>query len=95
MTGLFVVRREHVPVEQLVAGDVIVLPSTRRVTVEHVDEYDGFFIARWWRPAERGEPGHKGREWNRPEALSDAMDGRYLGSTMLLPAGHLIEVDRG
>jgi hypothetical protein len=62
------------------------------VTVEAVDDFDDGFIVRWWRLAERGEPGHKGRDWNRP--LSDAMDGRLLGSTLLVQAGHVFEVDR-
>lgn len=95
MSDLYIVRTENVPIERLQEGDRLILPNTQRVTVERVDEYDGGFIARWWRPALIGEVGHKGRQWNRPEALTDAMDGRYLGSTLLLPAGSLLEVDRG
>ncbi len=93
MTELFVVRTEHVPLEQLREGDLLILPGGRRVSVECVDEFDEGFVVRWWRPAQIGEPGHKGRDWNRP--LSDGMDGRYLGSTLTVQAGHLFEVDRG
>lgn len=92
---LFRVLQESVPVEQLREGDMLILPSARRVTVERVDEFDDGLVVRWWRPADRGEPGHRGREWNRPEVLTDAMDGRYLGSTLLMQRGDLLEVDRG
>jgi hypothetical protein len=92
---LFIVRTEWVPLEQLEEGDLLILPSGMRVTVERVDEFDDGFVVRWWRVAAIGEPGHKGRQWNRPEAFSDAMDGRYLGSTLTVPAGTPFEVDRG
>lgn len=91
MSDLYVVRTEHVPIERLQEGDLLILVDGARVTVERVDVYDNGLIVRWWRPAMAGEVGSKGRRMR----FGDLMDGRYLGSTMLLPAGSLLEVDRG
>jgi len=87
MMTLALVREELVPVEQLRPGENVILPMGVRVTVERVDEYDGVFVVRWWRLAERGEPG-----WRTQGP--DALDGRYLGSLIGVPAGHCWRVDR-
>jgi hypothetical protein len=95
VTDLFLVREEAVPVEQLQAGDRLILPNQRRVTVERVDFFhDVGFIVRWWRPADHGEPGHPGGK-DKIANGRDAFDGRYLGSTVPAPAGHCWRVDRG
>lgn len=91
MTDLYVVLQESVPVEQLQEGDTLILVKGDRVTVERVDEYDEGLVVRWWRPAGNGEVGSKGRRMR----FGDLMDGRYLGSTLLVQRGHLFEVDRG
>ena len=78
-----------VRVDELQAGDVLVLPSGRRVTVEGVDDYDGDFVVRWWRPAERGEPGYKPRVGSR--GLGGGLDGRYLGALRGLQSDSLVE----
>lgn len=98
MTALFLVRHEPVPVEEIRPNDVLVLPNQRRVTVESVDVYgedgDGeVFVVRWWRPADRGEPGHRGGR-NHAEAIRDEWDGRYRGSCMGVPRGHCWNLDR-
>ena len=94
MTGLYLVREEAVPVEQLRAGDRLKLPSGVLVTVERVDEYDDGFVVRWWRPAERGEPGHRGAR-QHAIACDDEWNGCYYGSTVAFPARHCLAVDRG
>lgn len=90
---LALVREEFVRVEELRPKDVVVLPSSRRVTVERVDEYDGSFFVRWWRSAERGEPGHRGGK--NHEEVRDASDGRYLGSIGPMRRGETVTVHRG
>ncbi len=96
MTDLFLVRSEPVPVEELRKGDRLILPNGRRVNFERVDTYDdgATLIARWWRPAERGEPGHPGGK-NLVGVADDVHDGRYLGSLVAVPPGHCWMVDRG
>jgi hypothetical protein len=91
---LYVVRTEDVPVTQLRDGDRLILPNGRRVTVERVDEFDDGFVVRWWRPADRGEPGHPGGK-DKITQVADAFDGRYLGSTLTVPRSHCFMVDRG
>lgn len=71
-----------VAVEDLEPGSTLVLPKGQRVTVERVDTYDDRFVVRWYRRAQRGEPGF---------ARTDdelAGDGRYLGSLHPVSAGH-------
>lgn len=76
-----------VPVEDLEPGSTLVLPQGQRVTVERVDQYDETYVVRWYRRAQRGEPG-----FARPgDEL--AGDGRYLGSLHPVPAGHEWTVD--
>lgn len=91
---VFLVREERVPLERLRPGDRIILPTGRRVVFERLDEYDDGFVVRWWRPAERGEPGHRGGK-NHVDAVHDEHDGRCLGSLMLMGAGETVRVDRG
>lgn len=79
--------------EQLRPGDRVVLQFGRRVTVERVDRYDDRFVVRWWRDAERGEPGHPGGK-NRVDDVNGAFDGRYFGSMMPVEAGYCWRVDR-
>lgn len=93
MTPLFLVREDLVPVEDVRPGDRLILPSGARVTVECVDSFDdGLFVVRWWRRAERGEPGHPGAK----DLLDfkESRDGRFLGSLMPVPAGHCWRIDR-
>jgi len=83
---LYVVRSQPVPVDELEPGMRLLLPGGREVTVERVDVYDDVgFVVRWFRPAERGEPGIPRRD---AETWMDAYDGRYLGSLIPVPAGH-------
>lgn len=91
---LFVVRTEHVPIEQLREGDRLILPGGRRVEFERLDEYDDGFVVRWWRIAERGEPGHPGWK-NHVTAVADEYNGRFYGSFPAEPAGSTVLVDRG
>lgn len=91
---VFLVREEAVPAGELRRGDRLILPSGRRVTVDRVDEFDDGLIVRWWRPAERGEPGFRGGK-QHADAVSDEWDGRYLGSTLPVLASHVFRVDRG
>jgi hypothetical protein len=76
-------------VETIRAGDRLVLPAGRRVTVEAVVERDGLYTVRWFRPAERGDPGF--RDPDRPRG--DHNDGRYLGSLIYVPAGATWEIE--
>lgn len=94
MTGLYLLREEVVPVEQLRAGEKLILPGGRRVIVERVDEYDDVLVVRWWRRAEIGEPGHRGLRANS-DLWGDANDGRYLGSLVPKKRGETVKVDRG
>lgn len=92
--SLYIVREESVPLNELRPGDRLILPGGRRVNFERLDEYDSGFVVRWWRPADRGEPGYRTRgRFERP-AL-DEHDGRVLGSFVTLPAGSRVLVDRG
>lgn len=92
---LYLVREELVPVEELRAGDRLILPTGLRVIFERVDEYeDRVLIVRWWRRAERGEPGHRGGK-QHADAIGHEWDGRYLGSLVLQRRGDLVRVDRG
>jgi hypothetical protein len=86
-------------VEKLRPGDVLVLPSGRRVTCERVDEYpDGDLIVRWWRPAAKGEPGWSGPHGGGGFAFGGAgaqpASGRYLGSFAPKRRGDLVRVER-
>lgn len=92
--ALYRVLEEAVPVEELRPGDTLILSGGRRVSFERVDEFDGACFVRWYRPADRGEPGHKGRAWNRNESITASMDGRYLGSMALMHYGENVRVDR-
>jgi hypothetical protein len=94
MTDLYVVRSQQIPVEQLAPGQRIILPNGREVTIERVEEHERDddtveYIVRWWRPAERGEPGYPR---HGAEPCGDEYDGRYLGSLIPVPAGHLWSV---
>lgn len=91
--SLYLVVEELVPVEELRPGDRLILPLGQRVTVERVDRYDGGFVVRWWRLAEHGEPGHRGAK-HHVDRVNDEWDGRYLGSTILVPPGRCWRVDR-
>lgn len=54
------------PVEQIREGDVVVLPSGRRVVVERVDVYDDdAYVVRWKAGSYRGslKPVRAGDEW--------------------------------
>lgn len=93
MTGLYLLREEHVPVEELRAGDRLILPSGTRVNFERVDESDEGLVVRWWRRAERGEPGHPGGK-QHADAVSDEWNGRYYGSLRLMQRGETVKVDR-
>lgn len=75
---------EVVPVERIGQGDVLVLPWGGEINVERVDTYGPEIFVRWWRPADRGEPGHK----------QHGGDGRYLGSLKPLRAGDGVLVRR-
>lgn len=83
-----------VPVEQLRSGDVIELPNGRPVTVERVDEYEAgrWLIVRWWRLAERGEPGFRPIIVHVGERGIDG--GRYLGSLAPCVRGSLVTLVR-
>lgn len=76
-----------VAVEDLEPGSTLILPKGQRVTVERVDEYDDQFVVRWYRRAQRGEPG-----FARPDDEL-AGDGRYFGSLVPVPVGHEWTVD--
>ncbi len=88
---LALVRTEDVPVEDLRPGDSVILPNGRRVTVEYVESFDdgATLLVRWWRPAERDEPGHPGAK-----EKAEGLDGRLLGSLIAVPPGHCWTVDR-
>jgi hypothetical protein len=75
---------EVLPVERVAQGDVVVLPGGREVNVEAVVAYDHGLVVRWWRDAERGEPGDRTRGGN----------GRYLGSLKPLQPGDGVLVRR-
>lgn len=83
------------PVEQLGPGDTLVLPSGREVTVERVDHYDeagdmpAQYVVRWWRKADRGEPGYR---HDASVIVGGVPDGRYLGSCVPVPVGHCWQV---
>jgi hypothetical protein len=92
VTDLFVVRSEPIPVEEIRPGMILILPSQRRVTVERVDVYDdGLHVVRWYRRAERGEPGFDN---GHGDTVNDERDGRYLGSCTAVPKGHRWTVER-
>ena len=91
MSDLYVVRTEEVPVEKIVEGDTIVLPSGRQVTVDRVDEFDEGMVVRWFRRAETGEPG---ATRGGVEQVGDEYNGRYYGSLMCVPRGHTWTVTR-
>jgi hypothetical protein len=74
-----------VAVEAIRPGDRVVLPSGTRVAVEAVTANDdGTVTVRWWRDAQRGEPGFRNPDRER----GDHNDGRYLGSLIAVPPGH-------
>ena len=95
VTALYLVRELSVPVEALRGGETLILPSSRRVIVESVDTFDdGTFVVRWWRRADRGEPGHRGGKHHGDHVGADA-DGRYLGSLLPMRRAETVRVARG
>jgi len=91
---LALVREEHVPIEELRPGDRIILPTGQRVTFERIDEYDDGLVVRWWRRAERGDPGNRGGK-QHADAIANEWDGKYLGSLRPMQRGDTVKVDRG
>jgi hypothetical protein len=81
-----------VPASALRPGDVLVLSSGRRVTVERVDLYGDELVVRWWRRADYGEPGYTPRAGSA--GFGGRLDGRYLGSLAACPPESLVEVER-
>lgn len=94
MTGLYLLKEELVPIEQLRQGDRIILPRGGRVNFDLIDEYDDGLVVRWWRRAEHGEPGHRGGR-QHADKVGDEWNGRYYGSLRLMQRGETVKVDRG